>query len=195
MSQHWPEIVEGRIATKNKLGFMFTEINGASPQFIKDCENYHGTVVDIGCAYGVIVLPVLESSDANVIGFDLSPEHLEILRKATPVDKSARLKTVVGRCPEDIAFKDNSIDAIHSSFVFHFINGADTEKALTKIFRALKPGGKLHINTASVYLISLSHFLPEYEDRVSKGEKWPGEIYDFKSFASKEGLPHAPRFL
>jgi len=196
MSQYWPkEVIEGRIATKNRYGFMFTEIDGASLQFIKDCESYHGTVVDIGCAYGVATLPVLENCDANIIAIDLSLEHLEILRQAAPSDKSEKLKTVMGRFPEDIEFEDSSIDAMHSSHVFHFVNGVETEKALAKILGALKPCGKLYINTASIYFPPVSPFLSEYEDRVNRGERWPGEIYDLQKFVPQEDLPYVPDFF
>ena len=194
MSRHWPEKIEGRIATKNKMGFMF-EISGVSSRFIKYCKNYHDTVVDIGCAYGIVTLPVLENSNANVIAIDLSSEHLEILRKSVPANKTYRLKTVAGRFPNDITFDDNSIDAIHSSFVFHFINGADTEKALNKIYAALKPGGKFYVNTASIYLAFINRFLPEYEKNVKKGAQYPGEIFDFENYATEQDVLHAPDFL
>lgn len=194
MSRHWPEKIEGRIATKNKMGFMF-EISGVSSQFIKDCKNYQGTVVDIGCAYGIVTLPALENSNANVIAIDLSSEHLKILRKSVPANKIYRLKTVAGRFPNDITFNDNSIDAIHSSLVFHFLNGADTKKALNKIYAALKPGGKFYVNTMSVYIVVLKQFLLEYEKNVKNGAKYPGEIFDFENYAPEQDVPHTPDFF
>ncbi|WP_150468883.1 hypothetical protein, partial [Cysteiniphilum sp. SYW-8] len=51
--------VSGLIPTKNNRGFMMTELSQTSKDYIafaKDCAH----VLDIGCAYGISVLPVLD---------------------------------------------------------------------------------------------------------------------------------------
>ena len=195
MTKHWPEAEQGRIATKNQMGFMFTELSGVSPKFIKACKDHHDKVVDIGCAYGVVTLPSLKHTDAKVIAFDLSDEHLKILKESAPTEKLSQLQTVQGKFPDGIEFEDNSIDAMHSCFVFHFISGKDTERAFNKIFKALKPGGKFYLNTASVYLVFIKSILSDYEEKAAKGDRWPGEITNLKPFVPESDLPHAPDFF
>ncbi len=191
----WPNEEEGRIATKNKTGFMFTEIDGASANFQEDCKKFKGKVVDIGSAYGVNTLPILQNTENDIIAIDLSSEHLSILQQSVPEDKLSRLRTVAGEFPFCIEFDENSIDAMHSCFVFHFINGDNTLLALQKIYHALKPGGKFYLNTASIYINFVHSLLPQYEENVKKGITYPGEIYNLREVCPPEDLPYCPDFF
>jgi len=182
MSKHWPKAVEGRIATKNQFGFMFTDISGTSPAFIEDTRDATGLVLDIGCACGIVTLPVLKQSNCKVLAFDLSEEHLNALRLSVSEEEANRLTTICRRFPDDFRFKENSIDAIHISHLLHYLNGADTEKGLKSCFRALKHSGKLYINTSSIYFSIFKAFVPIYEANSVKGSKWPGEINDLQKY-------------
>lgn len=195
MQNKWPEAVEGRIVTKNEMGFMFLEINGASPAFIEDSKKSTGWVADLGCAYGIATLPVLKHATCNVIAFDLAQEHLDILHSSVPAADATKLTTIQGRFPDDFKVDDNSLDAIHSSFMWHFLTGADTEKGLDKCFKALKPGGKIYINLASAYFVPFKGALDLYKKNVAQGVKYPGELHEFKSHVPEQDVPYVPNFL
>lgn len=195
MKNVWPEVIEGRIATKNHTGFMFTDINGASPFFIEDSKKIQGTVADIGCAYGIVTLPVLQQSSCNVIAFDLSQEHLDILNSAVSRDEKKKLTLVKGRFPDDFNLAENSLDAIHCSYMLHFLTGKETEEGLKKWLKALKPGGKLYINTASAYFKVFQNTLAVYEERATKGAKFPGEFNDLKERVPKQDVQYTPEFI
>lgn len=194
MTKQWSEAVEGRIATKNQMGFMFTEINGASPTFIeysKQCQS----VADIGCAYGIATLSVLEQSPCKVLAFDLSSEHLEILQSSATSDQKQRLTVQTGHFPEDFNVVDNSLDAIHSSFMLHFLTGDQTEIGLRKCLQALKPGGKIFLNVASVYFKPFTGVITLYEKNKQQGKKWPGEVDDFRNHVPEQDAPFVPEFI
>lgn len=195
MQKFWPASKAGRIATKNKTGFMFLDISGASQYFIEEAKTITGTVMDIGCAYGIVTLEVLKFPKLNVIAFDLSQDHLNILKQSVLDETAKKLKTIVGRFPNDFEVDDNSLDAIHCSYVFHFINGKETEKGLVKLYRALKPGGKLYVNTFSVYCNIFEKFLPVYKKNEKQGIKWPGEIYDLSNYVPEGDKENTPEFF
>ena len=71
------EAMTGAIATKNKKGFMFKELSEISKQYLeysKSCNR----VLEIGCAYGISVLPILNLEKVTVHAVDLSDDHLDI---------------------------------------------------------------------------------------------------------------------
>lgn len=195
MTKQWSEAIEGRVATKNQMGFMFTEINGASPAFIEYCKNCHGTVADVGCAYGIAALSVLEQAQCKVLAFDLSPEHLEVLQSSATPQQKQRLTMQAGHFPEDFKVADHSLDAIHSSFMFHFLTGEQTEIGLRKCLQALKPGGKIFLNIAAVYFKPFTGVQALYEKNIAQGKKWPGEISDFKNHVPEQDAPYVPEFI
>lgn len=195
MTKQWSEAIEGRIATKNQMGFMFTEIAGASSAFIQRCNDIQGTVADIGCAYGIVTLQVLEQSQCKVLAFDLATEHLDILQASVTPDQQPRLTVQAGHFPEDFNVADNSLDAIHSSFMMHFLTGEQTEIGLRKCLQALKPGGKIFINLASVYFKPFEGVAALYEENVKQGKTWPGEITDFKKHVPQKDVPFVPEFI
>ncbi|CAN5219908.1 hypothetical protein BH10PSE19_BH10PSE19_17820 [soil metagenome] len=195
MSNHWPEATEGRIPTHNKMGFMFLEINGASPAFLQNIPQCTDKILDLGCAYGIVTLPALQQAQCQVIAFDLSKEHLDILNAAVSKDNAKKLTTVHGRFPDDFNFADNSLDAIHSSYMFHFLNGVDTQNGLQKCFQALKSGGKIYVNTVAVYFRPFKGVLPIYEENSARGAKWPGEIFNLKEHSAEQDIPYVPDFI
>lgn len=68
--QDLQEAMPGAIATKNKTGFMSAELSEISKQYIEFSKNCN-SVLDIGCAYGISVLPVLDLEKVTVHAVDL----------------------------------------------------------------------------------------------------------------------------
>ena len=45
----------------------------------------------------------------------------------------------------DLHYRDNSFDRVISSLVFHHLTGQNKARTLREVFRALRPGGELHV--------------------------------------------------
>lgn len=182
------EAMTGAIATKNKKGFMFKELSEISKQYIeysKTCNR----VLEIGCAYGITVLPLLKTEKVTVHAIDLSSEHIDILKSKITPSQSHYFVPMVGEFPISTDYDNNFFDAIHISNVLHFIRGEHFNLALKKCFDWLKPQGKVFINICSLHMPYVNNFIPTYESRKKAGVEWPGEIDKLKDFLPKDLPP------
>lgn len=191
----WPEMwVKGMIKTKNKMGIMTIENSPPSKAFIDYAKTAAKPLLDIGCAYGSVVIPAILNG-GKVIACDVAQEHLSILEKSLPTKYHSRLKTTIDAFPSDLNFEQESLSAIHISMVLHFMKGEEIQLGLKKCYQWLEPGGKLYIVNMTPYLglfnwEALSAF---YNERIKKGEKWPGEI-NCRSFAKDGWAEQLPEF-
>jgi len=101
-------------------------------------------VLDIGCGAGVdsIIAAKLAGPSGSVTGIDLVPEMLARARE------NARLAGVDNvsfqeSSAEQLPFPDNSFDVVISNGVFNLV--VDKYKALSEVFRVLKPGGRFRL--------------------------------------------------
>jgi ubiquinone/menaquinone biosynthesis C-methylase UbiE len=108
-----------------------------------------GVVLDVGTGTGVIPLAGLAASgpDVKFVGIDLSDG---MLAKASQVAADNGLQPQVEfrkMDAEDLVFEDNSFDAVISLYALHHF--PNPTRALSEIFRVLKPGGKAVIAVGS----------------------------------------------
>jgi len=177
--------------TNNNYGVMH-RLNPISTAFVEYAIKSEGTVLDIGSAYGVATIPILQQSDnARVIACDISKKHLDIIseqiseiEKTSKKEISKRLTTLNQKFP-DIELKENSLDAVLASHVLPFLSGKEIEIGIKKIANSLKPGGKLFISSYTIYNKLMKNYIPTYEQRKKEGESWPGEIEDASSVWDK----------
>ncbi|MFJ4980417.1 class I SAM-dependent methyltransferase [Streptomyces coeruleorubidus] len=114
-------------------------------------------IVDLGCGTGVGTFALLARfPEARVTAVDSSADHLQRLRgKACAAAVEDRVRTV----PADLDAADwpnlGKPDLIWASASLHHM--ADPDRALRKVYNALKPGGLF----AVVELAGLPRFLPE----------------------------------
>ena len=134
-------------------------------------------ILDIGCGYGVSSLAALKTG-AKVIAMDLAIEHLQILQENVPQALKNNLSMQIAQFPEAFDLPDSSIDAVHASMILHFLSGEQILLGLKKIYACLRPGGKLFIANMSPYLglYDYAALSAEYNNRLAKGEEWPGYI-------------------
>ena len=196
--KEFEEAMTGAIATKNKKGFMFKELSEISKQYLeysKSCNR----VLEIGCAYGISVLPILNLEKVTVHAVDLSDDHLKILKSKLTPNQNYYFMPTIGEFPVNTHYENYFFDAIHISNVLHFIRGENFNLALEKCFNWLKPHGKIFINTCALYLPYFTDFISTYENRKKAGIKWPGEIENLKDFipkdASKAQIDAEPDFI
>ncbi|WP_299490090.1 class I SAM-dependent methyltransferase [uncultured Shewanella sp.] len=158
----------------NKKGVMVKQFSNVSQAFIRDAASATHDLIDMGCAYGIATLPILEMKK-HIIACDLEQQHLDILQAETPKALLPFLSLKQGCFPYDYDFKSHSISGIHCSYIFHFLKGGEVIEGIKKSYDWLIPGGKLYINTATPYLNWLN-FIDEFKRKEALGERFPGEI-------------------
>ncbi len=172
--------IPGLIPTLNNTGWMTESLDEISTEFTdfagsSDCES-----LDMGCAYGVATLVALEKG-ARMVACDIEPRHLDILSRRIPDEKRDRYRTKIGGLP-DIDFDCASFGAVLASRVLHFLNGADVEQTVAKMYDWLQPGGRLFLVADSPYTGPWKDVAGDYERRKAAGDPWPGFIEDFAQF-------------
>ena len=189
--QDLQEAMPGAIATKNKTGFMSAELSEISKQYIEFSKNCN-SVLDIGCAYGISVLPVLDLEKVTVHAVDLSGEHLKILQSKLTPNQNKYFIPNISNFPLETDFLPNAFDAIHAANVLHFIRGEHFNLALAHCFKWLKPGGKIFVTLCSLYLPHYANFIGTYQKRKQDKIRWPGEIENIQHYMP-EDAPEAEK--
>jgi ubiquinone/menaquinone biosynthesis C-methylase UbiE len=100
-------------------------------------------ILDIGCGTGLLALKFLKKSDCHITAIDSSQEMLDIIEKKVKRFELNEKILCQHEDLEDIEFDEGTFDIITSTFSLHHIKGKYT--MIEKIFRMLKPGGRLII--------------------------------------------------
>ena len=174
--------VEGLIPTLNNTGWMTEEMDAYSLDFTRYAGTVAGEVLDIGCAYGIATLAALDHG-ARVCACDIEPRHLEILDARVPDDARSRYRSLPGALP-DTDFPSARFAAVLAARVVHFLNGADIETTVGKMYDWLEPGGRLYLVADSPYTGPWAQHAADYERRKAAGDRWPAYFDDYASFLS-----------
>lgn len=175
----------GMVPTLNGTGFMFEVRDGYADEFIHYAGRSADPVLDLGCAYGVATLPALEAG-GRVVASDMEPRHLEILASKVPEGLRANLTCVPGQLPE-LDFAAGQFGAVLCSRVIHFLTGEEIDQSIAKIFRWLKPGGRLFLVADTPYGI-WRRSIPEFEEKKQAGGRWPGMIVGLHNYLPTPGV-------
>jgi arsenite methyltransferase len=99
------------------------------------------TVLDIGCGAGVdgIIAAKMVGPSGRVTGIDLVPEMLARARENARLARVANV-TFQESSGEQLPFPATSFDVVISNGVFNLV--VDKAKALSEVFRVLKPEGR-----------------------------------------------------
>lgn len=165
------------ISTLNSQGYVLTYLHELSRAFVDYSAIASGPVLDIGTAYGFVVLEALKKG-ACVIANDLELKHLEDLSKRVPKDDLKRLSYAIGHVPREVEFSSNSLGAVLASGVLHYLSPPDFSIAIRNIARWLKPGGKFFLATPSPYTNFYQKFYPTFKKNQDLKQQWPGYIED-----------------
>ncbi|MHA1265509.1 MAG: class I SAM-dependent methyltransferase [Candidatus Helarchaeota archaeon] len=110
-------------------------------RIISELKKLHptGTLVDVGCGTGHLLIQIARQFSLELIGLDISNEILEHARERA--EKAGLLEHIEFKTgsAEQLPFPDNSIDYIVSSFSLH--HWVNPTTILQEILRVLKKGG------------------------------------------------------
>lgn len=97
--------------------------------------------VDAGCGTGTLSRLLVERG-ANVVGFDASPQMIEIAdRNVTEIANPDRARFELVETIESMPLAEQSVDGVICSSVLEYLS--DPSRALLEFHRVLRPGGVL----------------------------------------------------
>ncbi len=111
---------------------------------LADCREQPGAVaVDLGCGSGQITIP-LGRSCSRVLAVDVSATATAMLEAKTRGDGVKNIQ-VLTHPIETLDLQPASVDLVVSNYALHHLRDVDKEQLLLRIFRWLRPGGRLVI--------------------------------------------------
>lgn len=101
-------------------------------------------VLDVGCGCGVdaMIAATMTGSTGRVVGIDMSSEMLERARNNLHQTSLSNV-SFQELSGEELPFPNQDFDVVISSGVFNLI--PDKVKALTEVYRVMKPSGRLMV--------------------------------------------------
>jgi ubiquinone/menaquinone biosynthesis C-methylase UbiE len=101
-------------------------------------------VLEIGCGTGnLAILARRLNPTAGIFGIDPDPQALSLA--AAKAHRAGVLVELAQAYSEQLPFPDAAFDTVLSAFMLHHIPPASKLPALREAYRALKPGGTLHL--------------------------------------------------
>lgn len=189
-------------------GFTTTPCDPVSMKFIEHAARsakHHGKVLEIGAAFGAATLEAIEQG-ATVFCNDISAENLAVIKKRFMEIKGTSISStdgddnnlvlIPGEFPDELSgLPKNYFDAILICRVLHFFTGEKIEESLAFFTKLLAPKGKIYIVCETPFLKNWQKFIPEFNNRIQAGEKWPGEINNPADFESSGRAASLPKFV
>lgn len=137
--------------------------------FAKFEQGYNRDVLEIGVGMGADHLQWAKHKPRNLTGIDLTSKALEFTRNRLFFNRFQ--SNLIQADAENLPYADSSFDIVYSWGVLH--HSPDTAKAISEVFRVLKPGGVARIMVYNRY--SIVGFLLWL--RYAKFKKSLDEIY------------------
>lgn len=185
---------DGRSETLNNKGAAAPKFDDATLAFLDFGEGKK--VLEIGGAYGNVMLEAMHRNPKTTYHLnDLDSRHLSIAayrlqskldQKKIKLDGVQHIQFIYGDITQPKWKPNEEYDAILIARVLHFLNPEQMDRALSNIYRSLKPGGRVFIITITPYVNRYKAFIPEFEKRLKAGQKYPGYIKSLHPYANPE---------
>ena len=136
----------------NRIGNNYNTTRVSDKSIINNPE---GTYLDIGCGTGNYTIAIADKG-LNMYGIDPSEKMI-----TTATQRSNQINWLLGSA-ESIHIDDNFFDGLFGTLTLHHWQNLET--AFQKLFRVLKPGGKLVFFTSTPRQMDeywLNHYFPE----------------------------------
>lgn len=176
-----PEIPEGFHQTDNRMGMAALHLDRLTESFVDYAAVCKAPVLDIGAGVGTAAIAALEKG-ATVIASDISASHLALLKQRVPGYCLERLTLVLESFPAETERPIAGLGAVLLARVLHFLTGPQIIKGLSQVYNWLRPGGKVFISISTPYQNAFQPLIPYYEERLQKGETWPGFFSDLRDY-------------
>jgi ubiquinone/menaquinone biosynthesis C-methylase UbiE len=101
----------------------------------------HEVAVDVGAGTGLLTLPLAERT-RKVWAIDISPLMGEYLRTKASSADVANIEVATASAVS-LPLVDGTADLVVSNYCFHHLDDDGKRRALSEIYRVLRPGGRL----------------------------------------------------
>lgn len=174
-----PEESSFRMPTMNRFGYMFTKFDPLVNKWLESIiKNPNQVLFEVGSAYGNVASAALEKGIKKYYINDCEEKHLKIFARQLKENKKehlfSSLELILGRCPDDVKLRDNSLDAILVNKVLHFFTPSNIDSFVEWMRKGLKTGGLVYIFTISPFYKGHEEILTGYEERKKEGIRFPG---------------------
>lgn len=177
------------IPTLDRQGAIWLFTDQLTQAYLDFAAQSKGTMLEIAAGYGHVVIEALAAGAGKVFANEIDAGQLAIIQSRVPQTCGARLVCCLGQFPEQLDFPDASFDGIYNARLFHFFDGDRIRAALAKMYRWLKPEGRVFLVNDAIYRTIFKPLIPVYEKRAAAGEEWPGYILDVRSLIPEDLHP------
>lgn len=173
--------VPGRYPTVNSMGWAAVPTDSYSQDYIQESSQQKGAALEVGAAYGLASLQLIEACEENgksktIMVNDLDARHLDVLKDNVGELRHVNLSLKPGSFLEGLDVEEGAVSSILASRVLHMLNGEEIRKALGLFHSWLSEGGKVYVIIGTPYNKAWERFIPEYEARKKRGDEFPGYI-------------------
>ena len=120
---------------------------------------------------------------AKMTAVDITPDRAVSTSRKLKLLSDEKEHFVFNADSESLPFEDNSFDIVYSNGVLHHTN--DTEKAISEVYRVLKPGGSavimLYAKHSYLYWVNLFLLKGLFLGYFFKGKNWLGAATEWMS--------------
>ncbi len=173
----------GMVPTLNAMGHMAAQVDEFAQDFITYSIAYCHNVADIGPAFGITSLPIINAGIKTTV-VDLEKRHIDYIKSHAEPSTLVNINAHVGNFPQTVKLTPNTYGAILVSRVLNFLNVDTLIHALTHLYDALIPGGRLYFISTTPFIKMFEDFIPVYLARRSNHIKWPGVIKNVSEYAA-----------
>jgi SAM-dependent methyltransferase len=187
-------LTDEAVPTRNQTGWSARAPHEINLAFAKFASSSTLPVLDIGAGFGAASIEVLRRG-ANLIVNDAAAEQIAHIRSTVEQLCLPAPQFVLGEFPGDLDFPSESLGAVHSSNVLHFLTPEEFEIGIRKIHSWLAPSGKIFLLTSSPFQGHLRNCGAVFDKRKQDGAKWPGWFEDVKQMNSGPLLDLIPNSM